>query len=151
MSHNDLMGFQFFGVDRTVPTRPITLRSIWIGHFAFFDLCYGICRCRVDGERAGRMQHDSTMSYLERNRINAEKKIVKGLNVPIRPTYTRPSSSRFQFFFRRGERTSKANIIGLSIHIRNRSNIIIKSNSSNDGSSNLTLVRKISLAAQAKM
>ena len=54
MSHNDLMGFQIFGVDRTVPTlaHPINLRSIWIGHFAFFDLCYDICRCREDGERA---------------------------------------------------------------------------------------------------
>ena len=59
MRYNDPSRFQFAEVDRTMPTRPVTLRSMWIGHFTFFDLCYDIWR--EDGGAFGGMQTVSTM------------------------------------------------------------------------------------------
>ena len=41
---NDFSQFQVAQVDRAVTACPFTLRSMWISHFAFFDLCYVIWR-----------------------------------------------------------------------------------------------------------
>jgi len=41
---DDLSRFQAAEVGRAVPASPLTLRSMWISHFDFFDLGYDILR-----------------------------------------------------------------------------------------------------------
>ena len=41
---DDLSRFQVAEVGRAVPASPLTLRSMWISHFDFFDLGYDIWR-----------------------------------------------------------------------------------------------------------
>ena len=60
--NNGLSQFQVAEVNRAVPTCPLTPRSTWTIHFAFFDLCYDIWR---EGGILGGMQRESTMCYLE--------------------------------------------------------------------------------------
>lgn len=57
--YNNFSQFQVAQVDRAVTARPLTLRSIWISHFDFFDLCYVIWREQDEGVLG--VQLDGTM------------------------------------------------------------------------------------------